>query len=225
MNKIVTNYKKILSEIDHYRNKFELPIDQPNLIAVSKTFAKDKIQILIDEGHLIFGENKVQEANLKWSQLRNENKQKKIELHLIGPLQSNKVNLAMETFDVIQTLDREKIAIKIKNYMDKKRNLMKKRFFVQVNVGAETQKNGIEINKTQTFVDWCKNDLSLNIEGLMCIPPYGEDSQKYFKEIKNLCELLKLPQASMGMSNDYGDAIKNKATYIRIGTGIFGSRA
>ena len=224
MNKIVTNYKKILSEIDHYRNKFSLPLNQPKLIAVSKTFPKEKIQILIDEGHLIFGENKVQEASLKWKQLRSQNQKKLIELHLIGPLQSNKVNLALETFDVIQTLDREKIAIKIKKYFDEKGNIFKRSFFVQVNVGAEDQKSGIETNKTEQFVEWCVNDLNLNVKGLMCIPPYGEDSQPYFRKVKNLCEQLNLPHASMGMSNDFVDAIKNKATHIRVGTGIFGSR-
>ena len=224
MNKIVTNYKKILSEIDLSRNKFKLPPGQPKLVAVSKTFPKEKIQQLINHGHLIFGENKVQEASIKWKDLKLENKDKQIELHLIGPLQSNKVNQAMEIFDVIQTLDREKIALRIKNYLEVNDDNPGKKFLVQVNIGEEEQKSGIKAEEASKFVEWCLKDLKLNILGLMCIPPFNKDSEFYFKKLRKLCDSLNLEDASMGMSDDFKVAIKHRATFIRIGSGIFGSR-
>ena len=224
MNKIVTNYKKILSEIDLSRNKFKLPLGQPKLVAVSKTFPKEKIQQLINHGHLIFGENKVQEASIKWKDLKLENKDKQIELHLIGPLQSNKVNQAMEIFDVIQTLDREKIALRIKNYLEVNDDNPEKKFLVQVNIGEEEQKSGIKAEEASKFVEWCLKDLKLNILGLMCIPPFNKDSEFYFEKLRKLCDSLNLEDASMGMSDDFKVAIKHRATFIRIGSGIFGSR-
>ena len=224
MNKILTNYNEILKQIDFYKNKHKSKYINPELIAVSKKFPKEKIQILIDAGHKVFGENKVQEAHLKWVELKNENKTQNLKLHLIGPLQSNKVFQALEIFDVIQTLDREKIALKAKNYFDEKKKSRDKVFFVQVNIGREPQKSGVDIDHAKQFVEWCSMDLNLKISGLMCIPPLGTPSQTFFKKLRGLCDELNLLHASMGMTSDFGSAIENGATFIRVGTGIFGSR-
>ena len=147
-----------------------------------------------------------------------------IELHLVGPLQSNKVKMALEVFDVIQTIDREKIIHKIKdlvnNYFEKK----KFKFLVQVNIGDEKQKSGIRISELKDFLDWIKNDKKLKIDGLMCIPPFDEDPSLYFNLLRNLCDQYKLQHASMGMSNDFDKAIQFGATYVRIGSGIFGNK-
>ena len=156
--------------------------------------------------------------------LREENPEKNIELHLIGPLQSNKANLALDIFDVIQTVDREKIALKLNKYLEEKTDIKKKKFFIQVNIGDEKQKSGIEENLAQQFFKWCSNDLKLNIIGLMCIPPFGEPPEPFFKRLRNLCDQLNLKHASMGMSNDFESAIEHGATFIRVGTGIFGER-
>tara|TARA_B100000963_G_scaffold155398_1_gene135293 strand:+ start:24 stop:701 length:678 start_codon:yes stop_codon:yes gene_type:complete len=224
MNKILSNYDEILKQIRFCQRNLDGKYCETNLIAVSKQFPKETIQILINKGHKIFGENKVQEAQAKWIDLKRENPEKNIELHLIGPLQSNKANLALDIFDVIQTVDREKIALKLKKYLEEKTDIKKKNFFIQVNIGHEKQKSGIEENLAQQFFRWCSNDLKLNIIGLMCIPPFGEPPAPYFKRLRNLCDQLNLKHASMGMSNDFESAIENGATFIRVGTRIFGER-
>ena len=145
-------------------------------------------------------------------------------MHLIGPLQSNKANLALDIFDVIQTLDREKIALKLNNYLEQKTDTNKKKFFIQVNIGDEKQKSGISENLTEQFFKWCSKDLKLNIIGLMCIPPFGQPPEPFFKRLRNLCDRLNLKHASMGMTNDFKAAIDHGATFIRVGTGIFGER-
>ena len=218
MIEIVENYKTILQQIERYNKEFSKTTSFPKLIAVSKTFSEDKIQLIIDQGHYIFGENKVQEAKNKWSKIKKVNK--KIELHLIGPLQSNKVKDAVETFDVIQTIDREKIVRKITEFL--KENPKKMRFFVQVNVGNEPQKNGLKIEELNNFLEWCKNDMKIIISGLMCIPPINEEPSYYFNVVKNLCIKYKLDHTSMGMSGDFAKAIQFGATYLRIGSLIFG---
>ena len=219
MSEIIENYKRILIQIERYNKEFSATSRNPKLIAVSKTFAEDKIQLVIDQGHHIFGENKVQEATEKWINLKQRNK--KIELHLIGPLQSNKVKEALEVFDVIQTIDREKIVKKIKNNLNTKQI----KFFVQVNIGDESQKNGLKISEVGAFVSWCINDMDLRIDGLMCIPPVDEESSYYFNLLSNLKDKLKLQHASMGMSNDFSKAIQFGATYLRVGSAIFGNRS
>ena len=224
MNKILSNYHEILKQIRSCSSKLDRKYCEPELIAVSKQFPKEIIQILVNEGHKIFGENKVQEAYSKWIDLKQENSEKNIELHLIGPLQSNKVSLALDIFDVIQTVDREKIALKLKKYVDEKSLTNKKNFFIQVNIGNEKQKSGIEENLTEQFFQWCYNDLKLSIIGLMCIPPFGDPPEPYFKRIRNLCDRLNIKHASMGMTNDFKSAIYHGATFIRVGTGIFGER-
>ena len=221
MIEIVENYKTILQQIERYNKEFSKTTSFPKLIAVSKTFSEDKIQLIIDQGHYIFGENKVQEAKNKWSKIKKVNK--KIELHLIGPLQSNKVKDAVETFDVIQTIDREKIVRKITEFL--KENPKKMRFFVQVNVGNEPQKNGLKIEELNNFLEWCKNDMKIIISGLMCIPPINEEPSYYFNVVKNLCVKDKLDHTSMGMSGDFAKAIQFGATYLRIGSLIFGKRS
>ena len=223
MNKILSNYHEILKQIRFCERNLDGKYCETNLIAVSKQFPKETIQILINKGHKIFGENKVQEAQSKWIDLKRENPEKKIELHLIGPLQSNKANLALDIFDVIQTVDREKIALKLNKYLEEKTDV-KKKFLIQVNIGDEKQKSGIEENLVQQFFRWCSNDLKLNIIGLMCIPPFGEPPEPFFKRLRNLCDQLNLKHASMGMSNDFESAIEHGATFIRVGTGIFGER-
>ena len=223
MNKILSNYNEILKQIRFCERKLNGKYCEPQLIAVSKQFPKETIQILVNNGHNIFGENKVQEAQLKWIDLKRENPEKNIQLHLIGPLQSNKANLALDIFDVIQTVDREKIALKLNKYLEEK-NEINKKFFIQVNIGDEKQKSGVGENLAEQFFQWCSNDLKLNIIGLMCIPPFGQPPEPFFKRLRNLCDRLNLKHASMGMTDDFESAIDHGATFIRVGTGIFGKR-
>ena len=210
--KITENVKAKLST-DNSFNKL------PRIIAVSKTFKMDQIMPLIDYGHVDYGENKVQEAQEKWSQIKENNKN--IKLHLIGRLQSNKVKIAIKLFDYIHSLDSKKVADKI-SFQQKTLNLRPK-LFIQVNVGNESQKSGIHVNEVPEFYDYCKK-IDLDIIGLMCIPPFQENSCKYFSEMKNLNKKLCLQELSMGMSSDYLDAIDNNSTYIRVGSSIFGKR-
>ena len=222
MTNIIKNYREIVSEINKFHKKFSLTSKNPKLIAVSKTFPEEVIQKIINQGHKIFGENKVQEAALKWKSLKNINKE--IELHLIGPLQSNKVSLALEVFDVIQTIDREKIVKKIKSQIDENFPNKNFKFFIQVNIGGEKQKSGVSPSHLKDFLGWCVNDINLSISGLMCIPPVDQDSSYFFNLLRNLCDQFSLNDASMGMSSDYDKAIQFGATYLRIGSGIFGKR-
>ena len=219
MTEIIENYKRILIQIERYKKEFSTTSKNPKLIAVSKTFSEDKIQLVIDQGQLIFGENKVQEATQKWIGLKKRNKE--IELHLIGPLQSNKVKEALKVFDVIQTIDREKIVKKLRDNLNGK----KTRFFVQVNIGDEPQKSGLNVSEVDAFVKWCVNDMDLKVKGLMCIPPIDKEPSYYFNILSNLKEKLELEHASMGMSNDFAKAIQFGATYLRVGSAIFGNRS
>ena len=191
----------------------------PRIIAVSKTFKMQHIYPLIDHGHVDFGENKVQEAQEKWTEIKEKNKN--IKLHLIGRLQTNKVKIAVKLFDYIHSLDSKKLADKISKYQ-KEQNL-KKKMFIQVNIGDEDQKSGIQKDELPDFYNYCKN-LELDILGLMCIPPFNKDSSSYFQEMKNLSKKFNLKDLSMGMSSDYIDAIENGSTYVRIGSNIFGQR-
>ena len=190
------------------------------IIAVSKTFKIDHIKPLIEYGHIHFGENKVQEAQEKWTEVKKKNSN--IQLHLIGRLQTNKVKFAVKLFDYIHSLDSKKLADKI-SIQQKEQNLSKK-FFIQVNIGDENQKSGIPIRDTLNFYNYCKK-LNLNIIGLMCIPPFNEDSSKYFKKMNELNNELNLKEISMGMSSDYLNAIEYGSTFVRIGSSIFGERS
>ena len=190
------------------------------IIAVSKTFSVNDIMPLIDHGHIHFGENKVQEAINKWKNLKNLND--KLKLHLIGRLQTNKVKLAISLFDYIHSLDSIKLAKKISiEQTSQNRNL---KIFIQINLGGETQKGGIEPNNLKTFYQECVNELKLNIIGLMCIPPQNNETYLYFEQMSEFKKKLNLKELSMGMSSDYLEALKYGASFVRIGSKIFGSR-
>ena len=222
MIEIITNYNKIINQISASEKKHKDTKYKAQLIAVSKTFESKKITPLLDFGHKIFGENRVQEAYEKWMPLKNMYTD--IKLHLIGPLQSNKVNQALEVFDCIQTLDRKKIAKKIHGQLLHRKDSRRKSFMIQINTGSEKQKSGIEANIAQDFLTWCKENTCLDIVGLMCIPPQEEPPDQHFKVLNDLADKLSLEHRSMGMSGDFIKAIEYKATYLRLGSAIFGSR-
>ncbi len=192
---------------------------EPKVIAVSKTFSEQDILPLIEYGHVEFGENKVQEAQLKWPSLKE--KYNNLKLHMLGKLQTNKVKNAVEVFDYIHSLDNLKLANKISNEIQKKAKKIK--IFIQINLGDESQKSGINPSDLETFYKQC-NELKLNIIGTMCIPPDNQDPKPFFKHLLALNQKLNLSQISMGMTNDYLDALEYKSTFLRIGTGIFGKR-
>jgi pyridoxal phosphate enzyme (YggS family) len=209
---LIKNYNLINKSIQSHSKKV-------TLIVVTKNQEISKISSLIEANHFDYGENRVQDAILKWKNLIVNNS--KLKLHLIGKLQSNKAKDAFEIFHYIHTLDNEKLA---EIFAKLEKNSIKKiKYFVQVNIGDEPQKNGISLNKTVPFIKYCINDLKLNIIGLMCIPPVERDPAQFFKRLVELARTNKLNDLSMGMSNDYECAIENGATFVRIGTKIFGS--
>ena len=219
MHKSVQNLIEIEKEIK--LNLSNLNINNlPKIIAVSKTFKIDKILPLIEYGHTDFGENKVQEAIDKWENLRETNSN--IKLHMIGKLQTNKVKLAVKLFDYIHSVDSQKLAKKI---ADEQQKINKKiKIFIQVNIGNEDQKSGINKVELGKLVDYCKQ-INLSVEGLMCIPPNDLDTSSYFSEMNLLNKNFNLSELSMGMSSDYLKASENLATYLRIGSKIFGQRS
>ena len=191
----------------------------PNIIAVSKTFKLSNILPLIEHGHTDYGENKVQEAIEKWSEIKLKND--KIKLHLIGKLQTNKVKISLKLFDFIHSLDNEKLARKISE--EQKKQNHKPKLFIQVNIGNESQKNGVHIQKLFEFFNYCK-ELDLNIIGLMCIPPINDDPEIFFSRMNYLKNKMNFKELSMGMSSDYLKALDFNSTYLRIGSQIFGQR-
>ena len=191
----------------------------PTIIAVSKTFPIENVLPLIEHGHLNYGENKVQEALEKWTDIKNENHN--IQLHLIGRLQTNKVKFALKMFDYIHSLDNEKLANKIADEQEKQRK--KPKIFIQVNVGNEDQKSGIDKRNLNDFYKFCKK-LNLDIIGTMCIPPNDNNSKKYFSEMNEINKEFNFKELSMGMSGDYLEAIRYNATFVRVGSKIFGKR-
>jgi pyridoxal phosphate enzyme (YggS family) len=210
---ILSNYQKIFNDINLTKKKV-------TIIAVSKTFNINQIMPLIHFGHKDYGENKVQETLDKWKpNLLNENK---IKLHMLGRLQSNKVNEAVKIFSYIHSLDSEKLALKL-SYAEKtiNKNLS---YFIQVNIASESQKSGIALNQVDDFINFCLNDLRLNVIGLMCLPPINVDPVPFFKKLNIIGTRNNLNNFSMGMSQDYLQAINLGATYVRIGSGIFGTR-
>ena len=215
MNTIVDRYEKIKLNIKSLN-----PIKPVNIIAVSKTFTMEHIYPLIEHGHNHFGENKVQEAISKWTNLKAEKTD--INLHMIGKLQSNKAKDAVKLFDYIHSLDNQKLADNLaKHQKNLKRNL---KYFIQVNIGNEMQKSGIPVEELDPFYNYCVNEIKLNVIGLMAIPPNDDSTEKYFKSLNLLNKSLALENLSMGMSSDYDLAIKNGASFVRIGSSIFGSR-
>ena len=215
MNIIIQRFNKIKSNITSIK-----PIRPVNIVAVSKTFSLNHIQPLIDYGHKHFGENKVQEAFSKWHELKKSNNS--LNLLMIGKLQSNKAKKAVEIFDYIHSLDNQKLADILSR---EQQNLGKKlKYFIQVNIGNELQKSGIQAQELDNFYNYCIKEKNLNVIGLMVIPPNDNNTNKYFKNLDELNNSLSLKELSMGMSADYYEAIKNNATFVRIGSLIFGNR-
>ena len=215
IKKLININKQIKSKIANLDN-YNI---EPKVIAVSKTFKMDHILPLIDHGHKHFGENKVQEAVEKWSDIKKKNKD--LKLHLIGKLQSNKVKFVSGLFDYIHSLDNEKLANKISD--EQKNKKWHPKLFIQVNIGNENQKSGLRVDQVDDFVKFCK-ELKLNIIGLMCIPPINEDPEKFFLRMNYLNKKMNLFELSMGMSSDYLTAIEYNSTFLRIGSEIFGKR-
>ena len=209
----------VKNKISEILNKKQLK-SSPQIIAVTKTFNIDKVYPLLELGHAHFGENKIQEAEIKWKGIKNQ--YTNLQLHMIGKLQSNKAKKAVELFDYIHSLDNAKLASKIRKYemeMNKKLKL-----FIQVNIAQENNKSGISLKDLDNFFNYCKRELSLNIIGLMCLPPLNSTPDKYFKILKQNSDKLKLKHLSMGMSSDYDRAVLNGSTFLRLGTAIFGNR-
>ena len=218
MHNTVQNLINIEKEIKNNLNELNIN-NQTKIIAVSKTFGINKIMPLIDYGHIDFGENKVQEAVDKWTEIKDRNEN--IKLHMIGKLQTNKVKFAVKLFDYIHSVDSQKLALKISEESLKINKKIK--IFIQVNIGEEIQKAGTNKEEVENLVLFCRK-LNLDIIGLMCIPPINLDSEKYFKEMSILNKNLGFSELSMGMSSDYLKASENFSTFVRIGSSIFGSR-
>ncbi len=213
---IIQRFEKIKSNIEALK-----PARNINIVAISKTFNLDHIKPLIDYGHTHFGENKVQEAVAKWAELKNN--KKKLNLHMVGKLQSNKAKNAVEIFDYIHSLDNQKLAdVLSKSQINLNRSL---KYFIQVNIGNELQKSGIHAKDLEDFYNYCVKEKKLNVIGLMVIPPNDENVIKYFKLMSNLNNTLGLKELSMGMSADYIEAVNHNSTFVRIGSSIFGTRS
>jgi pyridoxal phosphate enzyme (YggS family) len=206
--RVLENYQKIINSIRSISSN-------ANLVVVCKNQTIDRIRILLDHGHVHFAENRVQEAEIKWSNIMDKNTQ----LHLIGGLQSNKAKQAFQIFNYIHSLDSEKLAKTFSGL--ESINQKKIKYFIQVNIGSEPQKNGVNISQVPNFVNYCVNDLKLNILGLMCIPPVSQNPESHFLKLKELNTSNKLKELSMGMSNDFETAIKCGSTFVRVGSSIF----
>ena len=213
MENVVKNFDLVKEEISNFKNA--------NIVAVSKTFPIGHILPLINHGHQHFGENKVQEAQAKWSEQKKENKN--LNLHMIGKLQSNKAKDAVNLFDYIHSVDNQKLADALAKHQN---NLNKNlKYFIQVNIGNEIQKSGIPVSELDAFYNYCAYEINLKIIGLMVIPPLNQSVVKYFKSLNELNKSLSLSNLSMGMSADYTDAINHGSNFVRIGSSIFGSRS
>ena len=217
---------KNLKKLEFIQNKINEIIDKkqlktkPKIIVVTKTFPIENITPLLESGHLHYGENKIQEAEKKWYKIKKNHKN--LSLHMVGKLQSNKVKKAVDLFDYIHSLDNEKLALKISQYQKELNKNVK--LFIQVNLADEEQKSGLTLNNLKNFYNYCVNDLSLNIIGLMCLPPIDSNTDKYFKLLKKSSDDLNLKELSMGMSSDYENALINGSTFLRLGTLIMGER-
>ena len=216
MSIIIERFKKIKANIDEIKPKKKVKV-----VAISKTFDLNHIKPLIDHGHDHFGENKVQESFVKWQEIKNLNKN--LKLHMVGKLQSNKAKKAVEIFDYIHSLDNQKLA----DILSKSQKNINKtlQYFIQVNIGNELQKSGISVSELDSFYTYCTQEIKLNVIGLMIIPPNDMQTTKYFKSTEEINNSLALNELSMGMSADYLEAIKYGATFVRIGSSIFGSRS
>ena len=219
MHNTVKNLIDVENNIKNHLNKLNIN-NSPKIVAVSKTFKIDKILPLIEHGHIDFGENKVQEAVEKWTEIKKTNSQ--LKLHMVGRLQTNKVKIAVQIFDYIHSVDSEKLAKKIASEQIKINKNIK--IFLQINIGDENQKSGINKNNVNQLVAFCK-EIGLDVIGLMCIPPANADPEDYFEEMKKLNSGLDFHELSMGMSSDYLKAAKHLSTYVRVGSTIFGQRS
>ena len=219
MHKSLQNLRFVENKVNELINKKQLKIN-PKIIVISKTFSLEKIKPLLENNHVHFGENKIQEAENKWKSIKKNSRN--LQLHMVGKLQSNKAKKAVVLFDYIHSLDNKKLALKL--YQHEKELNKKCKFFIQVNLAEEDQKSGIMLNSLSDFYKYCTSELSLNIIGLMCLPPANSKSDKFFKLLKKTAEQLNLKDLSMGMSSDYEQAILNGSTYLRLGTIILGQR-
>jgi len=219
MHTSVEQLNVIKNKVKDIINKKQLKID-PKIIVVTKTFPLNKIIPLLESGHIHYGENKIQEAENKW--LETKNRYKDLQLHMIGQLQINKAKKAVKLFDYIHSLDNDKLALKLFQYQ---KELGKKiKFFIQVNLADEKQKSGVILSELNRFYNYCTKELSLNVIGLMCLPPIDSNSQEFFKLLKKTAEKLNLKDLSMGMSSDFEQAVLNGSTYLRLGTLILGRK-
>ena len=219
MHNTIKNLLEIENNIKDYLNKLNIN-NNPKIVAVSKTFKIDKILPLIEHGHIDYGENKVQEAVEKWTEIKKRNSH--VRLHMIGKLQTNKVKFAVQIFDYIHSVDSIKLAKKIADEQNKINKKIK--IFLQVNIGDENQKSGIDKEEVSQLVSYCK-EIGLDLIGLMCIPPVNIDPEGYFEEMSKLNKTLNLTELSMGMSSDFLVAAKHFSSYVRIGSSIFGQRS
>lgn len=210
----------VIDNLNEIRKSIDSLSSNANIIVVSKNFSLKSIQPLIDVGHIHFGENRVQEAIEKWSSILLT--KVNLQLHLVGKLQTNKVKEALKIFSFIHSLDREKLAICLKKEEDRCGKSIK--YFIQINFDKQLHKSGIDISEADDFIDYCRDDLKLNIIGLMCLPPLESNPDLYFKELVNIAKKKSLNQLSMGMSKDYQAAVRLGSTYVRIGSAIFGER-
>ena len=219
MHATLEKLSRVKNKVNEIISKKQLKT-KPKIVVVTKTFPLNKILPLLENGHIHYGENKIQEAENKW--IDTKNRYKNLQLHMIGKLQTNKAKKAVKLFDYIHSLDNDRLALKLSHH---EKELNKKvKLFIQVNLAEEPQKSGIMFNDLNNFYNYCTKDLSLNVIGLMCMPPVDSNSQKYFEKLKKAAEQLNLEDLSMGMSSDYEHAILNGSTYLRLGTIILGER-
>jgi len=210
---------RVKNKVNEIINKKQLKTD-PKIIVVTKTFPLNKIIPLLQNGHIHYAENKIQEAENKW--INTKNRYKDLQLHMIGKLQTNKAKKAIKLFDYIHSLDNDKLALKLSHH---EKELNKKvKLFIQVKLSEVDQKSGVQLNELNNFYNYCTNELSLNVIGLMCLPPIDSNAHEYFKILKKNAEKLNLKDLSMGMSSDFEQAISNGSTYLRLGTIILGKR-
>jgi len=219
MHATLEKLSRVKNKVNEIISKKQLKT-KPKIVVVTKTFPLNKILPLLENGHIHYGENKIQEAENKW--IDTKNRYKNLQLHMIGKLQTNKAKKAVKLFNYIHSLDDDRLALKLSHH---EKELNKKvKLFIQVNLADEPQKSGIMFNDLNNFYNYCTKDLSLNVIGLMCMPPVDSNSQEYFKKLKKAAEQLNLEDLSMGMSSDYEQAILSGSTYLRLGTTILGER-
>ena len=219
MHATLEKLSRVKNKVNEIISKKQLKT-KPKIVVVTKTFPLNKILPLLENGHIHYGENKIQEAENKW--IDTKNRYKNLQLHMIGKLQTNKAKKAVKLFNYIHSLDDDRLALKLSHH---EKELNKKvKLFIQVNLAEEPQKSGIMFNELYNFYNYCTKDLSLNVIGLMCMPPVDSNSQEYFKKLKKAAEQLNLEDLSMGMSSDYEQAILSGSTYLRLGTTILGEK-